>query len=191
MAEKTVWQRMSEGELIRKDSPDAHRITERFTICTDLLMRYNTQPMTLDERRDLLSEIVGYPVPIDSDICVNFHCDAGLNIKIGKHVFINYCCNLLDTAEIILEEGVMIGPNCQLMTAKHPFDPEERLACFAYGAPIRICHHVWLGAGTIVLPGITIGENSIIGAGSVVTKDIPPNSVAVGNPARVIKSVDI
>lgn len=117
-----------------------------------------------------------------------FHCDYGFNIFIGKESFVNFDCVFLDLVPIRIGERVLIGPKVQLLTAVHPFDAAERATKTETGKPITIGDDCWLGGGVIVCPGVTIGPRSIIGAGAVVTRDIPADSIAAGNPARVIRS---
>lgn len=119
-----------------------------------------------------------------------FHCDFGYNIRIGKNVLINYQCIFLDSAPITIEDNCFIGPMTGLYTVMHPLDPVRRNEGYVTGHPITIKKNVWIGGGCTILPGVTIGENSVIGGGSVVTKDIPSNVVAVGNPAQVIRHLD-
>jgi len=119
-----------------------------------------------------------------------FYCDYGYNIKIGKNVFMNFNCCILDAAKVTIGNNVMFAPNVQIYTATHPIDAKTRNSWLEYAKPISIGNDVWLGGGVIVCPGVTIGNGAVIGAGSVVTKDIPDDVVAVGNPARVIKKID-
>lgn len=116
-----------------------------------------------------------------------FQCDFGYNIFVGDNVLINYNCVFLDAAPIRIGDNCFLGPMTGLYTVNHPLDPERRNAGYVYGRPITLEKNVWLGGGCTVLSGVTIGENSVVGAGSVVTKDIPANVVAAGNPARVIR----
>ena len=111
-------------------------------------------------------------------------------MHVGKNVVVNFNCNFVDDGEIFIGDYCMIGPNCNIITANHPISPRLRKAGLQFNKPVRLENNVWLGTGVTVLSGVTIGENSIIGAGSVVTKGIEPNSIAVGNPARVIKYLD-
>ncbi|MET0303797.1 MAG: sugar O-acetyltransferase [Microbacteriaceae bacterium] len=115
--------------------------------------------------------------------------DYGSHITVGAGTFINYGLTALDVAPITIGADCQIGPSVQLLTPTHPVEPEPRRDKLEAAKPIVIGDNVWLGGGAIVLPGVTIGENSVIGAGAVVTRDIPPNSVAVGNPARVVRSI--
>lgn len=117
--------------------------------------------------------------------------DYGFNISIGAGTFINYGLVALDVAAITIGNDVQIGPNVQLLTPTHPIDPALRRAKYEAAQPIVIGDNVWLGGGAIILPGVTIGANSVIGAGAVVTRDIPPNVVAAGNPARVLRQIDV
>lgn len=118
-----------------------------------------------------------------------FHCDYGYNISCGERVYFNVNCVVLDVAKVTIGNDVMFAPGVQLYTATHPIDKEQRKT-LEYAKEIKIGNDVWIGGGAIILPGITIGNNCVIGAGSVVTKDIPDNSMAVGNPAKVIKKLD-
>ncbi len=119
-----------------------------------------------------------------------FHCDYGLNIELGKNVYMNFGVTILDCAKVKIGDNCMLAPNVQIYTAAHPLDVKTRNSFIEYALPITIGKNCWIGGSAIILPGVTIGDNCVIGAGSVVTKDIPPNSIAVGNPARVIKEID-
>ena len=118
-----------------------------------------------------------------------FYCDFGYNIFLGESVLINYNCVFLDAAPITIGDNCFIGPMVGMYTVNHPLDPERRNDGYVYGKPITLEKNVWLGGGCTILSGVTIGENSVIGAGSVVTKDIPANVIAAGNPARVIREL--
>jgi maltose O-acetyltransferase len=119
-----------------------------------------------------------------------FYCDYGYNITIGENFYANYNCTILDCAQVKIGDNVMCGPNVSLFTAGHPLDFQIRNQGWEYAYPIIIGNNVWLGGGVIVNPGITIGDNAVIGSGSVVTKDIPANSLAVGNPCKVIRKLE-
>lgn len=116
-----------------------------------------------------------------------FYCDYGSNIELGKKVYMNFGCTILDCAKVKIGDHTMLGPHVQIYAAAHPLDAKTRVSGLEYALPITIGKNCWIGGNSIVLPGITIGNNCVIGAGSVVTKNIPDNSIAVGNPCRVIK----
>lgn len=118
-----------------------------------------------------------------------FYCDYGYNIKVGNNFYANFNLVILDEASVTFGDNVFIAPNCGFYTAGHPIDAVERNKGLEYARPITVGDNVWIGAGVSVLPGVTIGDNCFIGAGSVVVKDIPPYSLAVGNPCRVIKAI--
>lgn len=118
-----------------------------------------------------------------------FFCDYGYNIYLGKEVMMNYGCVLLDVCKITIGENTLIGPHVQIYTACHAIDSKERKEGIEYGKPVTIGQNVWIGGNATILPGVSIGDNSIIGAGSVVTKDIPANVIACGNPCKVIRSI--
>lgn len=119
----------------------------------------------------------------------SFKCDYGYNIKFGNKVFINFDCVILDTAEVSIGNNVMIGPGVHIYTPQHPIDPNERSTWKEYSEPVHIADNVWLGGKVTICPGVSIGENSVIGAGSVVSKDIPSNVVAAGNPCKIIQKI--
>lgn len=149
--------------------------------------RFNhADPTQLEARMAYLRELL--VIPNCGHIEPNFFCDYGYNIQIGKQFYANHNLTILDVCQVVIGDHVMFGPNVLLSTATHPIEASARLTT-EYGKPIHIGHHVWLGGNVCVLPGVTIGDNCVIGAGSVVNKDIPANSVAVGNPCKVIKQI--
>ena len=119
-----------------------------------------------------------------------FYCDYGYNIKLGEKVFFNFNCVLLDVAQITIGSRVLFGPNVQVYTATHPVDYKERTSGLEFAKPISIGEDVWIGGSAVICPGVSIGDRSIIGAGSVVTKDIPADVIAAGNPCRVIRPIN-
>ncbi len=129
---------------------------------------------------------------VGKDLCLKtpFQCDFGFNIHIGESVLINYNCVFLDAAPITIGDNCFIGPMTGMYTVSHPVDPVRRNEGFVNGRPITLKENVWMGGGCTVLPGVTIGKNVIVGAGSVITKDIPDNVIVVGNPARIIRELD-
>ena len=119
-----------------------------------------------------------------------FVCDYGSNIYVGENFYANYNCTMLDVCEIHIGDNAMFGPNCQLLTPLHPLDAKERISGLEYGAPITIGNNAWFGGGVTILPGVTLGNNVVVGAGSVVTKSFGDNVVLAGNPAKIIKTLD-
>lgn len=118
-----------------------------------------------------------------------FHCDYGKNIEVGDYFYANYNCTILDVGKVVIGNNVMFAPNVSLYTAGHPIHPESRKSGYEYGIEITIGDNVWLGGNVVVNPGVHIGNNVVIGSGSVVTKDIPDNVIAAGNPCRVIREI--
>jgi maltose O-acetyltransferase len=149
------------------------------------LVRYNAAlAASASERRELLLERFAQ-VGAGAVIRPPFHCDYGFNISLGAGVFLNFNCVILDVVAVSIGEKTQIGPAVQILAADHPRDAAARAAGLEFGRPIRIGSNVWIGAGAIILPGVSIGDDALIGAGSVVTRDIPAGAVAFGNPARV------
>lgn len=140
-----------------------------------------------DKKQEILKKLLGN-VGDSSIIEPNFFCDYGYNIEFDGFVYVNHNSVFLDCAKIKIGADTFIGPNCGLYTAVHPTNAKDRVAGKEWARPITIGNGVWLGGNVVVLPGVTIGDRAVIGAGSVVTKDIPPDTVAVGNPCRVIKT---
>lgn len=118
-----------------------------------------------------------------------FHCDYGWNIEVGENFFANYNLVILDVGKVTIGKNAQIAPNVSIYTAGHPIHPESRNTGYEYGIPVNIGDNVWIGGNVVILPGVTIGDNVVIGAGSVVSKDLPSNSIAVGNPCRVVREI--
>jgi len=156
----------------------------------DLMDEYNNTPRRLQkQRQEMLKKLfaeVGENCYIESPYFANW---GGHHVHLGSNVYANAGLKLVDDTHIYIGECTMLGPNVVLATAGHPIDPELRGRGLQYNLPVRIGKNCWLGAGVIVMPGVTIGDNTVIGAGSIVTKDIPANVVAVGNPCRVLREV--
>lgn len=149
------------------------------------MARYNAAlAASPDERRDLLHQRLG-EVGEGAVVRPPFHCDYGYNIRLGRNVFLNFNCVILDVCEVEIGDQTQIGPGVQILTADHPREAAERAAGIEFGRPIVIGFNVWIGGGALILPGVTIGDDAIIGAGAVVTRDVPAGSTAVGNPARI------
>ena len=179
-------ERMLAGEAYLASDPELQQLSRR---ARRLQERYNrTSIDDAEERRALLSDLLG-SVGDGVELRPPFFCDYGSHIRIGARTFVNFNLVALDVAAITIGEDVQIGPNVQLLTPIHPIEPEPRRAKIEAGKPITIGDNVWLGGGVIVCPGVRIGENTVVGAGAVVTRDLPASVVAVGNPARVIRSI--
>ncbi|EKO3838680.1 sugar O-acetyltransferase [Vibrio harveyi] len=159
------------------------------TECLETLYDYNqTRPSEGEKRSNILNHLlasVGKNCYIEPPLRANWGCHTHL----GDNVYANFNLTLVDDTHIYIGDHVMIGPNVTIATAGHPIDPELRRDIAQFNIPVHIGNNVWIGANSVVLPGVTIGENSVIGAGSVVTKDIPANVVAVGNPCRVLREI--
>ncbi len=157
--------------------------------CLELLYDFNqTRPKEAEKRQALLGRIfaeMGENVYIEPPL----HANWGRNTHMGNNVYANFNLTLVDDTDIYVGDSVMFGPNVVVATAGHPVDPELRRRVAQYNIPVHIGDNVWIGAGAVILPGVHIGENSVIGGGSVVTKDIPANVVAVGNPCRVLREI--
>ena len=153
----------------------------------ELCYKYNNiNPLNLEERKEFIKKILGKTgenVLIES----NFFCDYGYNILVGENFYSNHNLVILDAAKIEFGDNVFIGPNCGFYTAGHPIDIETRNKGIEYAKPIKVGNNVWFGGNVCVMPGVTIGDNVTIGAGSVVTKNIPSNTIAYGNPCRIKK----
>lgn len=170
--------------------PDDDEIMQEQLMCLDRLYDFNTtRPTELSKREKMLKEMfaeIGKDCYIEPPLHSNW---GGKHCHFGDCVYANFNLTLVDDTHIYIGSNTMIGPNVTIATAGHPILPELREQAYQFNAPVHIGKNCWLGAGVIVLPGITIGDNSVIGAGSVVTKDIPENVVAVGNPCRVLREI--
>ena len=175
------------GELYNANY-DLELIAERHA-CKVLCQKYNTMPYeAVEERSALLRRIIG-EVKGNFVIEPSFWCDYGCNITLGDNFYANHNLVVLDAAPVVFGSNVFIAPNCCFTTAGHPLEAELRNKGLEYARPIRVGNNVWIGAGVTVLPGVTIGDNVTIGAGSLVNRDIPSGTVAVGVPCRVIKQL--
>lgn len=171
--------------------PDDDSIMEEQLKCLDRLYDFNaTRPTELPKREQLLKEMfaeIGDGCYIEPPLRSNW---GGRHVHFGKNVYANFNLTLVDDTHIYIGDYTMIGPNVTIATAGHPILPELRQQNYQYNAPVRIGSTCWLGTGVLIMPGITIGDNVVIGAGSVVTKDIPSGVVAVGNPCRILRKVN-
>ncbi len=180
-------QRMKEGRIYDPADPE---IMGEQQGCLDLLYDFNaTRPTEPEKRGELLKRMmgsIGEGCYIEPPFRANF---GGKHVFMGNNVYANFNLTCVDDGNIYIGDRVMIGPNVTIATAGHPIEPSLREKAYQYNIDVHIENNVWIGAGAIILPGVTIGENSVIGAGSVVTKDIPKNCVAVGNPCRVLRGI--
>lgn len=170
--------------------PSDEEIMKRQALCLEKQYDYNlTRPLEAEKREQLLKEMfaeIGKDCYIEPPLHANW---GGHHVHFGNSVYANFNLTLVDDTHIYVGDYTMLGPNVVIATAGHPILPELREKAYQYNMPVHIGKNCWLGAGVIVLPGVTIGDNSVIGAGSVVTKDIPPNVVAVGNPCKVMRQI--
>lgn len=170
------------------DSEEIHRfMNEMSDEARRITFRLNTAYHTPDEIRALLSELFGRPVPSSLRVFPPFYTDFGKNIEVGEHVFINACCHFQDHGGVTIGDGSQIGHNVVFATLNHGFAPENRAT--TYPAPIVLGKNVWIGSNATVLQGVTVGDNAIVAAGAVVTKDVPANAVVGGVPAKFIKNI--
>ena len=180
------WERMVSGQVYQDTHPDIDRQRER---AENLFLEYNrTGPGQKQERRRILEALLGR---VEQDVVINpdFRCEVGCNIRIGSQTLINYGAVMLDNAPITIGRNVWIGPGAGLFCTNHALDYEERKAGACQAGPIEICQGAWLGGHVVVLAGVRIGRGAVIGAGSVVTRDIPDQVVAVRNPCSVLRPI--
>ena len=147
-----------------------------------------SSPADSEKRREILAKLFG---SVGKGIWIEpmFQCDYGYHIHVGDNFYVNHNCVMLDCAPICFGDNVLVGPNCGFYTAGHPLDVERRTQWLEYAKPIHVGNNVWFGGNAVVLPGVTIGDDVVIGAGSVVTKDIPSGVLAAGNPCKVIREI--
>lgn len=176
---------LSASTRVDGGSEEHRAMTERAYDVRRLLMDLNCNYHTHDEIVSIFSEITGKQVDLSFGLFPPFYTEFGLNITVGKNVFINAGCQFQDHGGIVLEDGVLIGHNTVIATLNHDQDFRRRSSLIP--KPVRICRDVWIGAGCVICPGVTVGEHSIVAAGAVVTKDVAPDVVVAGVPARVIK----
>jgi acetyltransferase-like isoleucine patch superfamily enzyme len=153
------------------------------------IFKYNIlNPEDLAEKDKLIKEILG-KTGNEINVETPFHCDYGYNIEVGENFFANYNLVILDVAKVKIGDNAQIAPNVSIYTAGHPIHPDSRNSGYEYGIDITIGDNVWIGGNTCIMPGVTIGNNVVIGGGSVVTKDLPDNVIAVGNPCRIVREI--
>lgn len=185
MHSRTEREKMLAGEIY--NCLDADLEEERQNV-RHLLSLYNLTEVS-HERQSILGRLLGH-VGHNSRVESPFHCVYGQNISIGHDVYLNVQCTILDCAKVLIGDHVMIGPVVQIYTAAHLLQAEGRNQGLEIAKPIVIEDNVWIGGGAILLPGVTIGQNAVVGAGAVVSKSVPANMVVVGNPAKVVREID-
>ena len=177
-------ERRENGELY--DANHNLELTRRMDICKDKCWEYNRiRPSDWKAKNAKLREIIGH-VSDGVRILAPFWCDYGTNITLGENFYANHGLVILDAAKVVFGKNVFVAPNCGFHTAGHPLDIEQRRKGLEFARPITVGDDVWFGAGAQVLPGVTIGMGAIIGAGAVVTRDVPPRTIVAGVPARVL-----
>lgn len=185
---KDILERDQSGEPVSIDDPQYSKIKAIILEAKRLTQELNTQVLDCSQIRALFSLLTGQSVDESFTLWTPFYTDFGKNIRVGKSVFVNHACTFMDRGGITLEDDVFIGPKVCLITENHGIREADRRTLVS--RPIRICKGAWLGAGAIILPGVTVGEYAVVGAGSVVTHDVPDHVVVAGNPAQRIKSTE-
>lgn len=183
---KDIFDRMRGGEPIRLDDPQYFKVMEVVNRTIELSAKLNTST-GINEIRERLSEITGSSIDESTTVFIPFYTNFGKFIQIGKNVFINHACSFLDMGSITIEDHVLIGPKVNLITENHLLDPVNRRTLIC--KPIIIKRNAWIGALATILPGVTIGENAVVAAGAVVSKDVPENTIVGGVPAKHIKNI--
>jgi acetyltransferase-like isoleucine patch superfamily enzyme len=186
MNETDIFDRMKAGESLRFDDPKYAKVMEVVTRTQALSVPLNAST-NIDQVRERLSEIIGSPINKSTRIFPPFYTNFGHFITLGKNVFINHACSFVDMGGITIEDDVLIGPRVNLLTENHSLDPSDRQTLQLKS--ILIKRNAWIGTAATILPGVTIGENAIVAAGAVVSKDVPANTVVGGVPAKIIKTI--
>jgi acetyltransferase-like isoleucine patch superfamily enzyme len=184
---RTIFDRMRSGELFRLDDSEYPGVLEIVNRTLRLSAQLNASG-DVDQVRQILSEIIGSPIDDSTTIFAPFYTNFGRFITIGKNVFINHACSFLDMGGITIEDNVLIGPKVNLITENHPLDPSNRTSLVATAIVVK--RNAWIGAAATILPGVTIGENAVVAAGALVSKDVAPNTVVAGVPAKMVKVIE-
>ena len=187
MKANTIFQRLVNGEAISPNDPDAYKLRQASFETKKLVLQMNNASEPA-EIINFLSQITGSEIDESVAVFTPLHINYGKNTKIGKNVFINFDCTFLDLGGITLEDNVMLAPKVCLLSEGHPISPKDRQTLTV--ARIHIKKNAWIGANATILPGVTIGENSVVAAGAVVSKDVPDNTVVGGIPAKILKTID-
>lgn len=182
-----IFSRLKAGEPIPMGDPEYPKIFEAVSRTIKLSAALNAST-GIDQIRERLGEIIGTDIDPSTTVFIPFHTNFGQFIELGKNVFINHGCSFLDLGGITIDDDVMIGPRVNISSENHPVDPKERKTLVP--SRVHIKRNAWIGAGANILPGVTVGENSIVAAGAVVNRDVPNNVVVGGVPAIVIKALE-
>ena len=181
-----IFERLRSGEIIEPSDPESYKLIEASFVTKSLLNQMNKENDIIEIRK-LLSQITESEIDVSTTIFTPVYINYGKNLKIGKNVFINFDCTFLDLGGITIEDGVLIAPKVSLLSEGHPISPESRHSLKV--GHIHIKKNAWIGANATILPGITIGENAVVAAGAVVTKDVPDNTVVGGIPAKILQNI--
>lgn len=185
-SKKDILNRLKDGERIPMDDPDYSTIGAEVNRTLNLSTNLNASS-DVDEARYYLGKIIGEKIDESTTVFPPFHTNIGKNIRLGRNVFINHACSFLDLGGITIEDEVMIGPRVNITSENHPVEAAERKTMVP--GEVIIKKNVWIGAAATILPGVTIGENSVVAAGAVVTKNVPPDTLVAGVPAKVVKEL--
>jgi acetyltransferase-like isoleucine patch superfamily enzyme len=185
VVEEDIFVKMRMGIAIRKDDPEYGKFGEVVSQTIRLCSKMNAEATDTDEIRRRVGEIIGIEIDKSTTIFPPFYTNFGRSIRLGKNVFINHACSFLDIGGITIEDDVQIGPRVNITSENHSIDAEDRKTLLLNHVFIK--RNAWIGAGATILPGVTIGENAVVAAGAVVSRDVPPNTVVAGIPAKVVK----
>ena len=185
MENKSIFVRLSSGEPVNMLDEDYGKAIAHMSECNKICFRINTTEPDMTAIRQLENRLFNGNLDETSYIMPPLQVDFACQMQIGKQVFINHSLTCMAAGGITIDDGVMIGPNVKIVTDNHDFQNRMVLRC----KPVHICRNAWIGVGVIILPGVTIGENAIVAAGAVVTKDVEPNTIVGGNPAKFIKQI--
>ena len=184
---KDIFEQLQDGEIIASNNPEAYKLREASFATKKLLVQMNNSSDPA-EIRDLLSQITGSEIDESVAVFTPLFINYGKHTKIGRNVFINFDCVFLDLGGITIEDNVLIAPKVSLLSEGHPISPNERQSLVP--GRIHIKKNAWIGAGATILPGVTVGENAVVSAGAVVSKDVPANTIVGGVPAKIIKTIE-
>ncbi|RSK39052.1 sugar O-acetyltransferase [Mangrovimonas spongiae] len=182
----TIFDRILSGETVSFKDPEYYKLPEQSERAIAILADLNASK-TINDIRQHLGKLIQSEIDSTTTIYTPFSVNYGKNLKLGKNIFINQNCQILDLGGVTIDDDVMIGPRVNLLSETHPLDPESREALI--GKPIHIKKGAWIGAASTILPGVTVGEHAIVAAGAVVSKDVPDRTVVAGIPAKIIKNI--